>query len=146
MPKVYINESGKDQTYELFDDSTEVAFGRGAASDVQIADGHASKHHLVLRRQRGRWKLVDLESKNGTRVNGAFRNAHWLTHGDTVTVGSVVLRFDAEGQPRPAARAGGGPARGALGRLSGPRVRPPSSCRRAPGAGPRPRPPPRPRW
>gem|GEM_PF-3275840 len=109
MAKIYINESGKDQTYELFDDSPEVAFGRGAASDVQIADGHASKHHLVLRRQRGRWKLIDLESKNGTRVNGAFRNAHWLTHGDTVTVGSVVLRFDAEGQV-----SGAPPARAAV--------------------------------
>jgi pSer/pThr/pTyr-binding forkhead associated (FHA) protein len=99
MAKLYINEGGKEAVYELFDDSPEVTVGRGASNAVQIADGHASKVHFVLRRVRGRWKLVDLESKNGTRVNGAFQNAHWLAENDTVTVGSVVIRFDAEGEP-----------------------------------------------
>jgi pSer/pThr/pTyr-binding forkhead associated (FHA) protein len=99
MAKLYISEGGKEAVYELFDDSPEVTVGRGASNAVQIADGHASKVHLVLRRVRGRWKLVDLESKNGTRVNGAYKNAHWLSQNDTLTVGSVVFRFDAEGEP-----------------------------------------------
>src|SRR5688572_32103727 len=82
MAKLYISEGGKEAVYELFDDSPEVTVGRGASNAVQIADGHASKVHLVLRRVRGRWKLVDLESKNGTRVNGAYKNAHWLSQND----------------------------------------------------------------
>jgi hypothetical protein len=107
MAKVYIHEGGSEQVYELFDDTPEVTFGRGAGNDVQIADTHASKMHLSLRRVRGRWRLVDLESKNGTRVNGAFKNVHWLSQGDSITVGSFVVRFDAEGQPHgaPPARA-----------------------------------------
>src|SRR5688572_31084700 len=99
MAKLYINEGGKEAVYELFDDSPEVTVGRGASNGVQIADGHASKVHFVLRRIRGRWKVVDLESKNGTRVNGAFVNTRWLGDGDTLSVGNVVLRFDAEGEP-----------------------------------------------
>jgi hypothetical protein len=99
MAKLYINEGGKEAVYELFDDSPEVTVGRGASNAIQIADGHASKVHFVLRRVRGRWKAIDLESKNGTRVNGAFKNSHWLAQNDALTVGSVVLRFDAEGEP-----------------------------------------------
>ena len=89
----------RHRRHELFDDSPEVTVGRGASNAIQIADGHASKVHFVLRRIRARWKFVDLESKNGTRVNGHFHNAHWLSQNDTLTVGAVVLRFDSEGEP-----------------------------------------------
>jgi hypothetical protein len=99
MAKLYISEGGKEAVYELFDDSPEVTVGRGASNAIQIADAHASKVHFVLRRIRARWKVVDLESKNGTRVNGAYHNAHWLSQNDTLTVGAVVLRFDSEGEP-----------------------------------------------
>ena len=81
MTKVMIHEGGAEQPYELFDDTTEVSFGRGTTNDVQLADPHASKQHFVLRRIRGRWRLVDLESKDGTRVNGQVCNAHWLEDG-----------------------------------------------------------------
>jgi hypothetical protein len=109
MAKLFISEAGRESLFELFDDSPEVTLGRGAASVVQISDGHASKTHFAVRRVRGRWKLVDLESKNGTRVNGTFKNAHWLSHGDSITVGAVVVRFDAPGEP-----AGAPPPRAAV--------------------------------
>lgn len=119
MAKLFISENGRDAVYELFDDTPEVTVGRGAANAVQIADSHASKVHFVLRRMRERWKLIDLESKNGTKVNGAFRNGHWLAHGDAVTVGAVALRFDAEGEasgapPRSAVPVAAAPVRVAL--------------------------------
>lgn len=97
MTKVMIHEGGAEQPYELFDDTTEVSFGRGTTNDVQLADPHASKQHFVLRCIRGRWRLVDLESKDGTRVNGQVRNAHWLEDGDTIVVGATHVRFEAEG-------------------------------------------------
>lgn len=92
MPKLMIQEGGQQSVFELFDDETTV--GRGAANAIQVADGHASKHHAVIRRLHGRVKLVDLESKNGTRVNGDFRNQRWLEHGDVVSIGAMTMTYD----------------------------------------------------
>jgi hypothetical protein len=126
MAKLFISEAGRESLFELFDDSPEVTLGRGAASVVQISDGHASKTHFAVRRLRGRWKLVDLESKNGTRVNGTFKNTHWLAHGDSVTVGAVVVRFDAPGEPGgpPPPRAAVPVAVAAVAPVAAPAVRP----------------------
>ena len=92
MPKILIQEGGQQSVFELFDD--EITIGRGAANAIQVADGHASKHHAVVRRLGGRVKLVDLESKNGTRVNGEFKNQRWLAHGDVVAIGAMTMTFD----------------------------------------------------
>ena len=93
MPKLLINEGGQASVFELFDD--EATIGRGASNSIQIVDAHASKHHAVVRRLGGRVKLVELESKNGTRVNGEFRNQRWLQHGDAISIGAAVLTYDA---------------------------------------------------
>ncbi len=111
MPKLYINEGGNEAVYEIFDN--EVTLGRGAANDVQVADSHASKMHAVIRRLQDHWKLVDLESRNGTRVNGDFKNQHWLAEGDSVSIGNAIIRYAAEGAPQgiPASARAARPAR-----------------------------------
>ena len=98
MPKLLIRDMEEEYVYEIFDD--EVSIGRGAANAVQVGDSHASKHHAVLRRIRSHWKLIDLESSNGTKVNGQFRNQHWLSDGDSVSIGSSVLEYDSDGAPQ----------------------------------------------
>lgn len=104
MPKLYIAENGEETVYEIFED--EVSLGRGAANDVQIHGTAASKMHAVIRQLQGHWKLIDLESRNGTLVNGAFRNQHWLRDGDTVRVGEANVRYAAEGAPQGSPAAG----------------------------------------
>ena len=42
---------------------------------------------------------MDLESLNGSRINGRFRNQHWLRHGDTLQIGEATLTYDADGEP-----------------------------------------------
>lgn len=105
MPKLYIADPEGETVYEIFDD--EVSLGRGAANGIQLNDSGASKSHAVVRRMHGYWKVVDLESKNGVRVNGRFRNQHWLSDGDQLIIGSTGLRYAAEGagQGSPAAAA-----------------------------------------
>lgn len=163
MTKVMIHEGAAEQPYELFDDTTEVSFGRGTTNDVQLADPHASKQHFVLRRIRGRWRLVDLESKDGTRVNGQVRNAHWLEDGDTIVVGATHVRFEAEGvacgapparapaaaparpaaalRPAAAVPAPARPAAALPARPAVPAAAPPPVVMRAPAAAPAPAPP-----
>ena len=92
MPKLVIEEGGQQSVFELFED--EATIGRGAANAIQVADARASKQHAVVRRVAGRVKLVDLESKNGTRVNGEFRNQRWLESGDVISIGDLQLTFD----------------------------------------------------
>lgn len=133
MPKLLINEGGQASVFELFDD--EATIGRGASNAIQIVDTHASKHHAVIRRAGGRAKLVDLESKNGTRVNGEFRNQRWLQHGDAVSIGAAVLTYDgsdaaaAVAAPAPAAQfvggggGGGGSFAAPTSRAAAPRTR-----------------------
>jgi hypothetical protein len=132
VPKLLINEGGQASVFELFDD--EATIGRGASNAIQIVDSHASKHHAVIRRAGGRVKLVDLESKNGTRVNGEFRNQRWLQHGDAVSIGAAVLTYDGsdstavEEAPAPAAAAafvgaGGGGVAAPTSRANAPRTR-----------------------
>src|SRR5207244_9211471 len=109
--KLMIQEGGQQSLFELFDD--EVSIGRGAANQVQVADNHSSKHHAVIRRLHGRPKLVDLESKNGTRVNGEFRNQRWLEHGDVITIGALTITYDGSdlvASPEPATYATPAPA------------------------------------
>ena len=57
-------------------------------------------------------EAIDLESKNGTRVNGHYRNQHWLSDGDTLAIGEAHVRFAAEGEPEgpPAGAATAAPA------------------------------------
>jgi len=106
VPKLYIAEDDQESVYEIFDQ--EVSLGRGAANGVQIHNAHASKVHAVVRRIQGHWKLIDLESKNGTRVNGRYRNQYWLRDGDAIAIGTSTLRYEGQGAPQgsPAAAAG----------------------------------------
>ncbi len=93
MPKLTIEEQGKKTLYEILED--EVGIGRAAPNQIQLGDRRASKLHGRIRKVYGRWKYIDLESKNGTRVNGRFRNQRWLEPGDTLQIGEVRIGFEA---------------------------------------------------
>jgi FhaA, N-terminal domain/FHA domain len=70
--------------------------GRLSDCTVVITDGNTSRHHARLARAGSGWSISDLNSTNGTYVNGARIVAeHRLADGDIITVGSVSLRFDA---------------------------------------------------
>jgi ABC-type multidrug transport system ATPase subunit len=72
-------------------------FGIGRAPDNGLAlenDPRASRYHAELRRlDDGRVELVDLNSHNGTFVNGQRISHVVMREGDTVGVGNHVFRF-----------------------------------------------------
>lgn len=100
MPNLKITDQGREYTYQIEGDAATV--GRAASNAIEIHDAKASKEHCRIERVGNRWKVVDLESKNGTRVNGAFRNKSWLHHGDTIEIGAATIRFGLEGGQRTA--------------------------------------------
>jgi hypothetical protein len=70
--------------------------GRLSDCTVVVSDGNTSRHHARINRSGTGFVIVDLNSTNGTFVNGERVLAdHRLDDGDIITVGSVSLRFEA---------------------------------------------------
>jgi hypothetical protein len=68
--------------------------GRSSACDVVLDDANASRRHAELRLRGRAAVLVDLESTNGTAVNGRRIREQPLSDGDRITIGSTALTFE----------------------------------------------------
>lgn len=86
---------------------TEATLGRDPNNVVAISDPSVSRKHCLLRREDdGRFQIKDLESRNGTLVNGVVVKEHWLRHGDEIATGDSAFVFLVEEDERalPASR------------------------------------------
>jgi Domain of unknown function (DUF1707)/FHA domain len=73
------------------------SIGRDASCDLAIADMTVSRRHATLERTSDGWLLSDLESTNGTRVNGwRVRGKVAVRPGDLVCFGNLVAVFARE--------------------------------------------------
>lgn len=88
------NDAGK--SFALVDKSAFV-IGRGEAADITIWDIRASRAHCRIDRIDGGYRLSDLNSSNGTFVNGKKVASHMLRTGDLIKIGASVLQFSAAG-------------------------------------------------
>jgi hypothetical protein len=75
-------------------DKRRVVIGRSKECDIQLADPNASRRHAELRQEGAAFWLVDLDSTNGSAVNGHRTARAKLESGDTITIGSTDLRFE----------------------------------------------------
>jgi TonB family protein len=85
------------ETKEFTSDTIEV--GKLSRSDLRLDDENISRRHArILIDREGRVQIEDLESTNGTRLNGMHVNKAFLSDGDEIELGVTVLRihFDAE--------------------------------------------------
>jgi transcriptional regulator with GAF, ATPase, and Fis domain len=95
----------KDSTIPL--PNGESTLGRDPTNAVAVADASVSRKHCLLRQEEdGRFQLKDLDSRNGTLVNGLAAKEQWLRHGDEIATGDSVFLFllEDEDQPLPASR------------------------------------------
>lgn len=70
-----------------------MTIGRLAACDISLQDANVSREHAALVSVPEGWAIQDLESRNGTFVNGrAVKNAI-LQEGDTIRVGVTELVY-----------------------------------------------------
>ncbi|MGH9130130.1 MAG: FhaA domain-containing protein [Acidimicrobiales bacterium] len=72
-----------------------VVIGRMESCSIVVEDASVSRHHAEIRREQDVVLLVDMDSTNGTRVNGARVGRHELLDGDQITVGAATLTFEA---------------------------------------------------
>jgi len=81
----------RDRTILLH--GAEVPVGRDPGNVVAISDASLSRRHCMLVRDEGSYLIRDLESRNGTFVNGVAVTESSLHHGDQISVGDSVLLF-----------------------------------------------------
>ena len=69
--------------------------GRNSDCTVPLADPRASRRHAEIRATADGFLVVDLDSMNGTKINGVPVREHVLHDGDEIAVGATVMRFEA---------------------------------------------------
>ncbi|MGN6184618.1 MAG: FHA domain-containing protein [Thermoanaerobaculia bacterium] len=86
-------DSAPDRVFPLLD--AEHTIGRGPDNSITIADGSVSSHHArILRTQQG-FAVEDLQSRNGTFVNGErVVEKRPLADGDLIRIGKIILIFN----------------------------------------------------
>jgi FOG: FHA domain len=79
---------------KVFPLSPTTVIGRSTEADVSLNDTFLSNEHARLERRNGVWTLEDLNSTNGTYLNGfEVRTSTEVHDGDIVRVGRVELKL-----------------------------------------------------
>ncbi|MCA9269685.1 MAG: FHA domain-containing protein [Planctomycetales bacterium] len=73
--------------------STPVTVGREEGNDIQLNDERVSRYHLKIQEDHDKLVLTDLQSTNGTKVNGEEIQLRILRHGDLIAVGRSMLIY-----------------------------------------------------
>lgn len=79
--------------YELAGD--EMVIGRNPTTDITLLDEGISREHAVILYDPDAcaWVIEDLQSTNGTRVNGKRIRSAPLQPGDEIQIGQTLFRF-----------------------------------------------------
>ncbi len=92
-----IVEAGKtpEREYVLMRERT--AIGRGQKNEVVIADVSISRHHIAIEKLPAGFRLLDLDSANGTFLNGRRIKSGQLRNNDIIEIGNLRFRFEQDG-------------------------------------------------
>ena len=77
--------------FALTDD--EVSIGRDQSNRLCLPDLSVSRHHCMLKKCADEYQLIDLDSFNGTLINGLPVTQQLLKHRDQLAIGDVLLLF-----------------------------------------------------
>tara|TARA_B100000530_G_scaffold308651_1_gene233912 strand:+ start:49 stop:732 length:684 start_codon:yes stop_codon:yes gene_type:complete len=75
-----------------------ITIGREEGNEIQLNDERISRFHVKLQLDHEQVVLTDLESTNGTKVNGEEVQIRILRYGDLISVGRSVLLFGSRDQ------------------------------------------------
>lgn len=77
----------------IFPLESRLTIGRGEENDIRLTHSTVSRQHTVVYLEDGQPFVQDMESRNGTYLNGERVEKAGLSSGDIVWVGDVALRF-----------------------------------------------------
>jgi transcriptional regulator with GAF, ATPase, and Fis domain len=81
----------KDLTFTL--NAQELVIGRDIGSGIRVPSTSVSRQHCCIRQISGSTEICDLDSRNGTFVNGSPIKQQTLEHGDVIRVGDAYFKF-----------------------------------------------------
>ncbi len=83
--------TGPSVSHEI--SSEETLIGRGLSADVQLTDRGASRDHAMITWEGDHFAIEDLQTTNGTRLNGKRVRSSALADGDVIEIGHSRLIF-----------------------------------------------------
>jgi transcriptional regulator with GAF, ATPase, and Fis domain len=91
-PKLLIiNGPSQGTAFALSQDETFI--GREPSNQICLPDPSVSRRHCLIRKEAEQYQIIDLDSFNGTLVNGLPVTQKLLTHGDQISIGDSLLFF-----------------------------------------------------
>jgi len=95
MPRLIVDSPEvTQQTYELNDQL--VTVGRAADNTIAISHASISGHHAELSLVDGDYKLTDLNSTNGSRINDERVTEGVLRNKDILQLGNIIFLYESE--------------------------------------------------
>ncbi len=88
---IAISGALKGTTFALTQD--EMSIGRDLSNSVSLHDPSISRRHCLLKKNGAGFSVLDLESYNGTFVNGVPVLEQPLAHGDQIALGDIRFLF-----------------------------------------------------
>ncbi len=79
----------EELSFEL--EKFETVLGRGSDCDIQVDDPLVSRRHATIRFREGRFEITDLNSSNGTYLNGNLVRSTRIHDGDLLRIGNSAL-------------------------------------------------------
>lgn len=90
MITLILTQAGTSRPLHL--DQDEITFGRSKENTVPILnDKKVSRRHAKIEKAGPVWKITDLASGNGTKVNGLRVDVHELALEDLIKIGDAEL-------------------------------------------------------
>ena len=98
MPRLVGHSSEiSGQTFDLTE--PRISVGRTPDNRIHIPDNSVSSHHAELILEGTDYTVKDLDSTNGTRINGEKITTGALRRGDLLRLGNVELNYESETEP-----------------------------------------------
>ncbi len=91
-----LDGADKGRVYNSVD--TPVTIGREEGNTIQLNDERISRYHVKIQEDHDQLVLTDLQSTNGTRVNGEDLQLRNLRYGDLIQIGRTILVFGSREQ------------------------------------------------
>jgi len=95
MPRIVVHDpNGGSRVFELLGDRP-ISIGRAKSSNLVLDDPSVSRLHAVVRSTPdGHWQIIDRDSSNGVKVNGAAAKETVLKPNDQILLGAYRLHFE----------------------------------------------------
>ena len=92
MAKLMVTRTGTNLG-SWFIEAKRLVIGRAEGVDIRLEDAAVSKQHASIEVMGADHILLDLESSNGTFVNGTRVTRHLLRHGDAIDILGFELKY-----------------------------------------------------